>query len=233
MKQRLAKKSTQYNILICAHPDDETLFFGGLIQKERNSPWIVVCATDGNADGMGFKRKKDFEAACKKLGAKKTLMLGFSDVYTQRLDISALHKCFAELPAAKAIYTHGPVGEYGHPHHQDVSWAVHSYYQGHKNIWGTAYNCYPDKTIILSSQHYLKKSFILSSIYGSETQRFQNILPCTSAEGFCQFQLKEVEALYNYYSQKKWPSPNKLNKFKWLIPFLEIHKNEPSGPRLF
>lgn len=229
----MAKRLKKYNIVICAHPDDETIFFGGLIQKNQTYPWLVAVATDGNADGMGAKRALDFKAACRALGVTETVSFGLPDVFDKRLDLKALHDKIAQLPQAHTVYTHGPVGEYGHAHHQDVGYATHLFYGKKTPVFGSAYNCMPDLQINLTEKHFAKKAKILSEIYGSETQRFQNILPCTSAEGFCRFNLKEVEALYAYYSQGQMPKKTELKKMRWLLPFFELHKAAPMGPRLF
>ena len=227
------KKIKKYNILVCAHPDDETLFFAGLVLQSRKQNWLIACVTDGNADGMGQKRKADFEKACRLLGAQKTEFFGLPDVYDQRLDIKRLQMCLSQLPPAQIVYTHGPVGEYGHPHHQDVCFAVHDYFQKKTKVRGVAYNCEPDFVIQLSPAEFKTKAKILSTIYGSETQRFQNLLPCTFAEGFTEYSMAEVSELYRFYSEKKWPDGKKLKKTKWLLPFFEIHKNNPVGPRPF
>ena len=59
-------------LVVTAHPDDETIFFGGLLQKKRNKlPWHVVCATsDGDP-----ARKKQFTKACALLGVEQRLRL--------------------------------------------------------------------------------------------------------------------------------------------------------------
>ena len=223
----------KYNLLIVAHPDDETIFFGGLLQQKRNLPWHVFCATDGNADGHGQKRARDFANACKALKVKSFTHSDFPDAFEKRLDLVRLEQQFAQLPAPAAVYTHGPLGEYGHAHHQDVGLATFRFFSKKVPTWGLAYNCYPDFKIQLTKTQFERKTKILSEIYGSETQRFQNILPATSAEGFCRFTLQEVEALYRYYTQKKLPAKSELQKFKWLLSFFELHQERPMGPRLF
>ena len=109
----------KHNLLVVAHPDDETIFFGGLVQVYRRRPWKVICVTDGNADGEGEKRKKDFFSACTQLIAKSFEMWDFPDRFGQRLDIDRLAQRLKTENAAE-VFTHGALGEYGHPHHQDV-----------------------------------------------------------------------------------------------------------------
>lgn len=223
----------KYNLLIVAHPDDETIFFGGLLQQKRSLPWHVFCATDGNADGQGAKRAKDFAKACKALRVESFTHSDFPDVFDGRLDLVKLTRLFAAMPLPAAVYTHGPVGEYGHAHHQDVGLAAYRYFSKKVPTWGYAYNCFPDVKIQLTREQFDRKTKILSDIYGSETQRFQNILPATATEGFCKFSLKEVEVLYRYYTEKVVPVKKDLQKYKWLLNFFELHRERPMGPRLF
>lgn len=230
---RKTKTKKPFQIIVCAHPDDETLFFGGLIQQNRTLPWLVACATDANADGMGKKRHQDFLKACKSLGVQETVFFDLPDIFDRRLDLTRLRQKLEELPPAKVVYTHGPVGEYGHPHHQDISYAVHQFYVKKARVFSCAHNAFPDRLVRLTKAQYEKKCKILSETYGSETQRFQNILPCTFTEGFCEYSMTEVEAIYRYYSQKVLPPEGVLKKHKWLRSFFAIHQNEPIGPRMF
>ncbi|MEK7355673.1 MAG: PIG-L family deacetylase, partial [Bdellovibrionota bacterium] len=123
-----------------AQPDDETLFFGGLLQRRRTRRWTVVCVTDANADGQGKKRRKQFEKACRLLGVKKPLWWSFPDRYAERLPVVELIAKLRALPKPHTIYTHGIIGEYGHPHHQDVSYAVHLAFAEHPRVYASAYN---------------------------------------------------------------------------------------------
>nr|HPI41640.1 PIG-L family deacetylase [Pseudobdellovibrionaceae bacterium] len=69
----MAFKKTQKlnNLLVIAHPDDEALFFSGLVLYHKKDHWTIVCVTDANADENGTKRKKDFKKSCKLLGVEK------------------------------------------------------------------------------------------------------------------------------------------------------------------
>ncbi|MCR9206347.1 MAG: PIG-L family deacetylase, partial [Halobacteriovoraceae bacterium] len=46
--------------LFVAHPDDEVLFFSGPLYT-FGKDFHVVLVTDGNADGLGKSRLKEFE----------------------------------------------------------------------------------------------------------------------------------------------------------------------------
>src|SRR4051794_23596437 len=100
----------QYNLVCVAHPDDETIFFGGLLLSRRKTfgsePWVVVCATsDGNQD-----RRRQFTEACKELGVTDTHWWGFADKYDERLPIDQVVAKLKQLPPPHEIYTHGIVG---------------------------------------------------------------------------------------------------------------------------
>ncbi len=221
----------KYNLLVVAHPDDESIFFAGLLMQKRNLPWRILCVTDGNADGNGSHRAKDFAQACKLLKVKDFEILKFKDKFEQRIAINELIAVL-QKETPNEIYTHGPVGEYGHPHHQDVCVAVHRAFKN-KKVYGLAYNCNPDFVISLNKKSYIQKCKILGTVYQSETQRFMNLVPATFAEGFCRFSLSEIEEIYKYYTEKKLPDSRLLKKYSWLVGFFKIHQSNPIGPRPF
>lgn len=213
-------KSKKSDFVIVAHPDDETLFFGGLIQQSRKNPWEVICVTDGNADGFGAKRKRQFQKACRALGVSKSHWLGFPDVYENRLNVSELTLRLQPYANASRIFTHNILGEYGHPHHQDVSAAVHMAFSKTHQVFSTAYNAYPDKIIKLKTKEYDTKTQILTQIYSSETRRFTHLLPATWAEGFVRVSIEEVEKLYGFMVTGRVPSQKELKVFRWYRPYL-------------
>lgn len=233
----MSKKNS--NAIVVAHPDDETLFFSGLILASPDSNWTIVCATDGNADGNGALRKKQFQQATELLNCKTQILLDLPDIYEERLDQKVLSDHLASLDAFDEIYTHSPIGDYGHPHHQDVSFAVHKYYFENLNqtpkVWSIAYNASPDKFVQLNSEQFKLKCKILSEIYFDESNRLIQFLPATAAEEFCQISFNEVAELYRYLSS---PPPflaessaskidkSKLQKYKWFSPFLESYRDQ-------
>lgn len=212
-----------YNLLVTAHPDDEVIFFSGLLQTLRNKPWTLICVTDGNADGKGQIRAKELQMAARKLKIKKLIQWDFPDLFNDRLPITRLIERLESLPKPAAIYTHGILGEYGHPHHQDVSLACHRTFAKQCPVYSLAYNCYPEKIIKLSPAQYRLKTKILSEIYFSETKRFSNMLPAQAHEGYVQVDLKEIEALYQHLLGVEKIDPKKLKTYKWYTPYLHHH----------
>lgn len=204
------------NLIVVAHPDDESIFFGGFVQRERKLPWHLVCVTDGNADGRGSQRHADLLKAAKTLKIKRTDHLDFPDRYNERIDVDRLIRRLSSLPPPKAVFTHSIVGDYGHPHHQDVSLAVHRAFHRKAPVWSVAYNCMPQESIVLTHSEFKLKSKILTDVYQSETRRFIHLLPATSFEGLVQVRLKEVEHLYEVLAHKSALDPKKLKVYRWL-----------------
>ncbi len=226
----MARKSLKqkYSLLVVAHPDDETIFFAGLLQLYRKRPWRVICVTDANADGQGPKRRQDFKEACRRLKVKDCEMWELPDRFDQRLSVDELVKRLGtETPSE--VFTHGPLGEYGHPHHQDVSLAVHRTFYDKVPVWSCAYNAYAIKNIRLSKKAFELKAKILSEVYFSETHRFTRWLPLTRAEGFLKVTLSEVESLHAYFSSASETTklnPKALKCYGWFAPYLEVFKKQ-------
>lgn len=206
-------KVQTHNVVIVAHPDDETLFFGGLIYSTKDVDWSVIVVTDANADGMGQKRHDQLKQACELLGVKEVYQWDLPDQYSQRLNQEEIKARLANFiqqhSTINKVYTHGPAGEYAHPHHQDVSFAVHSYFLEQENpfneVWSVAYNSSPDLSIELTAEQYEHKRNILMGPYLSEVSRFMNLLPCTWSEGFHRLSLDEVKAVWNAATKGELP----------------------------
>lgn len=207
-------------LLVVAHPDDEAIFFGGLVQKFPND-FHIVCATDGNADGRGQERKSEFEKSCRALGADSFEMWDFPDIYEKRLDMAKLVEKIKSLasPTLTEIYTHGPLGEYGHPHHQDVCYGVYQSFEGEK-ILTPAYNALPTEMVQLTHGEFETKARILSQIYGKETEKFLNILPISFIEGFLEVSAREVEGIYQFLSKESKDLKN-LDSFAHMENFIK------------
>lgn len=210
----------KYSLLVVAHPDDESIFFSGLLMNDRSRPWKVICVTDGNADQMGATRADQLMKACKLLKVKFEHW-DFQDRFEERLDTEDLIQRLQKLEKPNVVYTHGILGEYGHPHHQDVSYAVHKTFIKSIPVWSVSYNTLPQKYFRLTKSQYKIKTKIITQIYQSETLRFLNFLPLTSSEGYLKISLAEVEHIYSYFTGKDILSKSKLKIFRHLFDYLK------------
>lgn len=214
----------KYALLVVAHPDDESIFFAGLLMNQRALPWKVICVTDGNADQVGSKRADQFKAACRLLKVNCE-QWDFIDNFEMRLDTAKLTKRLLELDPPAEVYTHEILGEYGHPHHQDVSFAVHRAFAKKTRVWSASYNTFPKKLFKFTPAQYKIKTKILTLVYQSETLRFLNFLPLTATEGYLQTTLAEVEHIYFYFIGENDLNKSKLKVFSHLFGYLKERRS--------
>ena len=104
---------TGRKLMVVAHPDDETLWGGGLILRYPGN-WTVVACSTPMADPV---RAEKFLAAIERLGATGSV-LPFLETFSSRLSVDV------DVTGYDVVVTHGPEGEYGHPHHIQVHHAV-------------------------------------------------------------------------------------------------------------
>jgi hypothetical protein len=112
--------------MIVAHPDDETLWGGGYILRHPGD-WLVQCCSVPVADPVRAER---FHTACARLGARGRVLQNRDQYEVQLADLTALDLDF------DLIVTHGPAGEYGHPHHVQVSAHVRAWATGRVVTFG-------------------------------------------------------------------------------------------------
>lgn len=106
------------NLMIVAHPDDESIFAGNELLHED---YVVICLTNGTNQ----TRRREFQRAMQETG-DIGIILNYPDKTNGERDNwdgarDAIREELAEYLSAKAwnkIVTHNPSGEYGHIHHK-------------------------------------------------------------------------------------------------------------------
>ncbi len=218
----LRLKSATRPLLVVAHPDDESLFFGALLAQNKNLKWTVLCITDGNAEGRGNDRHQELLQATKKLGVKNLLHWDFPDRYPGRLAMAELQERLKTLDNFNVVFTHGILGEYGHPHHQDTSFAVHKEFSKRKiPVWSAAYNSLGSHSVSVNAATFKLKAKILQEIYRLETARFLNILTITQTEHYHLVPNTIVENIYRWILDSNLALPKTLGPYSVLKQFLE------------
>jgi len=108
-------------LMIVAHPDDETIFGGAQLIRERG--WLVVCVTNGD----NKVRRKEFTKVMSRVNAEFE-MWTYKDRWKGDFDRPRLRSELAQVLSRKPvrkIVTHSLQGEYGHTQHIALSEVVH------------------------------------------------------------------------------------------------------------
>jgi LmbE family N-acetylglucosaminyl deacetylase len=118
----------KHNAIVVAHPDDETLWAGGLPIRFYDRQWTVICCSVPSADPI---RAKKFEEACHVLGADWMR----NEVRDSNFALPAI-----DLMTFDCIFTHNKEGEYGHKDHIAVhDWVCRNFKGNSYGFLGTQY----------------------------------------------------------------------------------------------
>lgn len=99
--------------IVMAHPDDETLWCGGLPLRFPFPSWTAIACSIPRFDPI---RAHHFFRACHILGVRGVLLPYTESEASSDLD----HLAELDLSPYSCLVTHGSAGEYGHHHHRQV-----------------------------------------------------------------------------------------------------------------
>ena len=129
-------------MVVAAHPDDETLGFGGIFARyaSEEAATFLVTATRGNRGryfghaagspehpgeaALSDIRERELHAAAAVLGIGRVATLGYEDAQLDRVDVgTAVRAIVAQIRQARpdVVLTFPPDGAYGHPDHIAIS----------------------------------------------------------------------------------------------------------------
>lgn len=190
-------------LCIVAHPDDETIWMGGTLLKNKKWKWDIVSLCRKNDSDRAPKFKK----VCEFYNARGII----SDLDDEKLEPLSTEEVAEKikqiLPKKKYnyIFTHGSNGEYGHIRHKEVHNAINHliknkdldadfiYYFDY--IPGKSFAPHDQKLKIpvprensdmhtsLDNSDYENKIKLITELYGFKQNTFE-VLSCNRGESF-------------------------------------------------
>ena len=193
--------------IIVAHPDDETIWSGGLILQKPEWEWTVLslCRADDPDRSRKFESVSDllgFDAFISDVDDSNPL----KQINAQR-DIGSRILNFLASTCWDLCLTHGSNGEYGHLRHKEVHGEVlrlaHDGTLECRQLWTFAYECnvqkrfclthpHANELVHLSDKELFEKRRIVHREYGYGEDSFE-VRSCITPESFRRLIVREEE----------------------------------------
>lgn len=185
-------------LAVVAHPDDETIWMGGMILSSKNIDWTIFSLCRGNDPDRAPKFKK----VCEYYNAHSLISdledEGIMDVEKSLPEIKK--RIMANFAREKFayIFTHGYNGEYGHERHLGTHLAIKDLIKNKiitcEKLFFFSYQSDPKKNIVnntklsdfaiqLNSKELTTKKNIIEEMYGFNKNSFES-LNCLPKETF-------------------------------------------------
>ena len=182
-------------LIIVAHADDETIFMGGTILKNKNWEWCLYVLNYRNNKEVDKKQLDEVIKVYKEMGVKMNLCENIMEIESSQDDevvnkqnirggIEKLNEYAKKQIKPDIIFTHNKDGEYGHPQHKKVNQYANEFFKENV-VWEFiapgATNVVPqpfkkDIIIIQANQDDLDKKRKIYSHYKTEQGNWINDL---------------------------------------------------------
>jgi hypothetical protein len=152
-------------MMVVAHPDDESIFGGAALIREKG--WKVICLTNGDNETRSY----EFLRAMRRVGASCEIW-DYLDKYEGSFDAELVGKDLEKVIAKHRfhrIVTHNLRGEYGHSQHKSLSKILHD--RGIDNLYVF------EKSNDILPFPLLRDKLILLSVYQSQMYVIEQLMP--------------------------------------------------------